>query len=145
MAEVGQQRSLREVCELAAHVLPLLNRRFRPAASGMGLGMRSALFALERSGPLRCGELARLEAVAAPTMTRMVSALAERGYVIRRPDPQDGRACLVEITQAGTQALARARQAYADRVEAVLRELRPGELDRVCGALNELVDAGLVD
>lgn len=145
MGETDQQRTLREVCELAAHVIPLLNRRFRPDDSAMGLGARSALFALERSGPRRSGDLARSESVAAPTMTRMMSALAERGYVARRPDPEDGRACLIEITEAGTQALARARQAYAERIEEVLRELRAEELVRVRAALDELVDAGLVD
>ncbi|MFZ2624456.1 MAG: MarR family transcriptional regulator [Propionibacterium sp.] len=145
MAEAVQQGQLHEVSELAAHVIPLLNRRFRPGGSGMGLGVRSALFALERHGPRRSGDLARLEGVAAPTMTRMMTALVERGHVARRPDPDDGRASLLEITEAGTEALSRARQAYAEHIEEVLRELGPEELERVRGALTELVDAGLAD
>lgn len=134
---------LREVCDLAAHVIPVVNRRFRVGGNELGIGMRSALFELERGGPRRSGDLARIEGVAAPTMTRMLAAMAERGYVERRPDPDDGRACLVKITEVGSQALIEARNAYAARIEVVLRELDPDELVRVGEALQALVDVGL--
>lgn len=128
-------RSLQEVCELAAHVIPRLNRRLRPSGSELGMGMISALFTVDRHGPLRSGDLARLEAVTAPTMTRMIASLEERGHVVRRRDPADGRACLVEITERGTQALTRARRDYAARIEELLADLPAPELSAVDDAL----------
>jgi DNA-binding MarR family transcriptional regulator len=72
---------------------------------------------------LQLGDLARVEAVAPPTLTRAVARLDEQGLVRRRPDPTDGRAVLVEVTAAGRKALRelrRARVAFlAERLETV--------------------------
>ena len=51
----------------------------------------SALVTVEQHGPLRLSELARREAVTAPTMSRVLSALDEQGLVVRSADPQDAR------------------------------------------------------
>ena len=48
----------------------------------------SALVTVEGHGPLRLSELARREAVTAPTMSRVLSALDEQGLVVRSPDPR---------------------------------------------------------
>ncbi|SER77944.1 DNA-binding transcriptional regulator, MarR family [Propionibacterium cyclohexanicum] len=136
---------LREVCELAAHVLPALNRRLRPKGSELGMGMLAALFTVGKHGPLRSGDLARWEGVAAPTMTHMISSLTKRGYVGRRRDPGDGRACLIEITPAGSDALARARHDYADRIENLLAGLTPHELGIIHAALQILAQQARID
>jgi DNA-binding MarR family transcriptional regulator len=73
----------------------------RTGTAEISPGAFSALAALSAAGPLRPGDLAVREGVAAPTMTRIVAGLEEAGYVRRAPDPQDGRAVLVDITQAG--------------------------------------------
>ncbi|MDT7651785.1 MAG: hypothetical protein QOI36_3191, partial [Pseudonocardiales bacterium] len=51
----------------------------------------SALATVEQHGPLRLSELARREAVTAPTMSRVLAALDDQGLVIRTPDPSDAR------------------------------------------------------
>ncbi|MBN9188579.1 MAG: MarR family transcriptional regulator [Microbacterium sp.] len=79
-----------------------INRRIRPSADGLSLGLLSALSTVVRLGPLRPSELARIEGVAAPTATRAVAELESRGFVERRPDPADGRAFFVSATRAGT-------------------------------------------
>jgi DNA-binding MarR family transcriptional regulator len=73
----------------------------RTGIADVSPGALSALSTLARSGPSRLGDLAAREAVAAPTMTRIVAALEEAGLVSRRPDPVDGRAVVVETTEAG--------------------------------------------
>lgn len=54
---------------------------------------------LER--PHRTTELASASNVSQPTVTTVVAALETRGLVRREPDPEDGRASLIEITPKG--------------------------------------------
>ena len=62
----------------------------------------SALVTVEQHGPLRLSELARREAVTAPTMSRVLSALDEQGLVHRAPDPQDARGVLITLSDTGS-------------------------------------------
>jgi len=66
-----------------------------------GPGSFSALVTLVRSGPMRLGDLAAREAVAPPTLSRIVAALEDGGYVVRHPDPDDRRAVQVAATASG--------------------------------------------
>ena len=47
------------------------------------------------------GELADIERVTAPSMTKTINALADAGLVCRRPHPDDRRQVLVSRTPAG--------------------------------------------
>lgn len=61
----------------------------------------SALFSLHQHGPMSAGELATRERVRPPSMTRVIAALAELGFVDRRTHPSDGRQTVVSLTGAG--------------------------------------------
>ncbi|MBB5906092.1 MarR family winged helix-turn-helix transcriptional regulator [Actinoalloteichus hymeniacidonis] len=80
-----------------------LNRRLRAqrADSSATLTQLSALSCLHKCGPLTPGELAAKENVQPPSMTRVISALEEAGFVSRRPHPTDGRQAIVELTSQG--------------------------------------------
>ncbi|MFK0006359.1 MarR family winged helix-turn-helix transcriptional regulator [Paenarthrobacter sp. NPDC090520] len=54
-------------------------------------------------------ELAEREHVQAPSMTRIVNALTEQGFVARQAHPGDGRQVQISITPAGQDVLAEAR------------------------------------
>ena len=69
----------------------------------------SALSSLDTHGPMRLGELARVEAIAPPTLTKVVGNLEDMGLVERRGDPDDRRSAVVDITRSGRAALARIR------------------------------------
>src|SRR5690348_9925823 len=88
--------------ELAAEIRLLVGRLARrlrqEATAGLTPSQLSALASIERLGPLQLGDLARVESVAPPTLTRAIARLEEDGMVRRRPDPSDGRAVLVEAT-----------------------------------------------
>jgi DNA-binding MarR family transcriptional regulator len=86
-----------------------LNRRIRLATNDIPPLQFSALATLDKHGPLRSGELAQREAVTAPTMTRVLTALAERGLVTRESDPTDARSVRVSLSPAGIEALSRIR------------------------------------
>lgn len=79
-----------------------LHRRMVQSTSGdLTFSQTSALVAVEKLGPIRLGELAARERVAAPSMTRTVSGLVEAGLLHRAGDPQDGRSYLLSITDRG--------------------------------------------
>ena len=79
----------------------------------------SVLCRLE-DAPRTPGELAEIERVAKPSMTRTVAALVERELVSRQDDPTDGRQVILALTDEGRRtikAIRRRRDAWmASRV-----------------------------
>jgi DNA-binding MarR family transcriptional regulator len=78
-------------------------------ASGLTPTSTAALATIERHGPLTPSELAKLERVQRPTVTRTLSCLEREGLVERTPDPADGRSALVSVNSAGRERLRRLR------------------------------------
>ena len=60
--------------------------------------------------PRTPGELAEIERVAKPSMTRSVAALVERGLVLRQDDPTDGRSVILSLTAEGRRVLTAIRR-----------------------------------
>jgi DNA-binding MarR family transcriptional regulator len=60
-------------------------------------------------GPLSMSEIADRLILSRGGTTKVVDRLEEMGYVSRRPNTEDRRATIVEITEAGDEARARAR------------------------------------
>src|SRR5690348_1074707 len=86
---------------LAAH-----SRAWGAEAGGLSRGDMSVLGTLAVTGPQRAGMLALHLQVGAPVISRQVASLAAQGLVVRRADPDDGRAELVTLTDAGRDRLA---------------------------------------
>lgn len=122
-----------------------LNRRMRSSTGGLSHGQLSALSSIARKGPLRLGELAAIELVAAPTITRVVADLEARGLVERQPDTDDRRSIFVAATDAGVELLLRARSDRARAVVALLAERTPAEVDSIRAALAALEAAANID
>lgn len=74
-------------------------RSERSSTADLTLTQISALSTLGRVGPSTPSELAGLERVQPPSMTRVIAALEERGLVTRVPHPTDRRQVLVAITE----------------------------------------------
>lgn len=119
-------------------VVGRLNRRLAAAPGGLSHGLLMSLASVAKRGPLRLAELARLEQVSAPSMTRTVSELESRGLIVRRVDPDDGRAIQVAVTPAGLDAILVARAARAEVIAELLDEMTPAELAKVEAALPAL-------
>src|SRR5438309_551161 len=132
----------RDVSALAGDVRLLtgrLARRMRQeAAGGLTPSELSALSTIEELGPIQLGDLARVESVAAPTMTRAAARLEDRGLVRRQADPADGRAVLVETTAAGRRALRDVRTARAAFLAKRLEGLDPQDRQVVAQAVRLL-------
>lgn len=87
------------------------SRRLRVEATGEAItpGQYTVLAVLNEDGPRTLRGLADREHVQAPSMTRIVNALAGQGFVTRSTDPDDGRQVQVDITDAGRTVLEEAR------------------------------------
>jgi DNA-binding MarR family transcriptional regulator len=87
------------------------SRRLRVEATGdvVTPGQYTVLAQLHGHGPSTLRELAEREHVQAPSMTRIVNALADQGFVTRTAHPDDGRQVRVDITPAGTAVMQEAR------------------------------------
>jgi DNA-binding MarR family transcriptional regulator len=116
------------VAERLAWVVGTINRRLRPPADALTHVAVSALGSIGRAGSIRPGDLARVEGIAAPGMTRLVADLEQRGLVERRDDPVDGRSTLVRLTPAGEQGLLDARRARAESVGDLIADCSADDL-----------------
>lgn len=93
---------------------------------------------LDASGPVTLGELAALERVAPPSITKAVGRLVEAGLVERLPDPGDRRITRVDLTPAGRALLERNRSRRNAWLATRLRELPPEEVERLGAAADVL-------
>lgn len=77
-----------------------LSRRLRLERSSedMSLTQLATLASIHREGSPTIGELAAIERVKPPSMTRVVNSLEDAGLVTRRPHDTDGRQVVVELT-----------------------------------------------
>lgn len=133
-----------DVAERLAFVAGSLNRRLRPPADALTHIAISALASVLRAGAVRPGDLARIEGVAAPGMTRLLADLEQRGLVTREPDPGDGRSQLIRLSGTGEAAVIAARQARATGMAALLERVPDEDLEVVARALDVLERALLV-
>jgi DNA-binding MarR family transcriptional regulator len=104
----------------------------------MSLASLAALSTLDRTGPQRITDLARLEGVAQPSMTALAGILERDGFAVRRRDPSDRRVVLIGLTAAGTDLARRRRRASAHAFAELIGKLAPGETAALLAALPAL-------
>ena len=127
-----------EVAARLAAAVGRINRKARTDTASLGYGIVSALASVVQHGPLRPGDLSRLEVVTKPTMTRILTELEQRGLIAREADPRDGRAFMVSATDAGVAAVDAARNERTGIVAGLIAGLSPAEVDAIAGALEAL-------
>lgn len=89
-------------------------RRLRAEGGGQPpVGQMAVLGRLDREGPASTSDLAAAERMRPQSMAQTVRDLEAAGLVSRRPDPDDGRRALVELTPAGRERL-RATRAHRE-------------------------------
>ena len=98
------------------------------------------LVPLERDGEQRCSALAGEAGVDVSVVSRQVSALERSGYVERRPDPLDGRASLIRLSDAGAAALAHTRETRGQWAAEALSDWTEDEARQFSAALEKLAD-----
>ena len=127
-------------------VVGKLSRRLNALARGSGLtpSQLSALGVIARQGPIRLSDLAEAESMNPTMVSRVVAALDEAGLVMRRTDPDDRRAGLLEVTAAGRRTHDRLRAERGRVLSQGLDSLAPRDaasIEAALPALERLVDA----
>jgi DNA-binding MarR family transcriptional regulator len=109
--------------------LARLTRRLRRQAAAHSLTPTqfATLAAVARHSGITPGELAELEKVQPPSMTRVIAALEERGLVSRSPHPTDRRQVTVTVTEAAEKLLKEERRRKEAWLTQRLKELSPEE------------------
>lgn len=109
------------------------------------------LSVLRDLGPMRLGELAKVSRVSQPTMTKLVHALDERGWIRRIADSGDARAMLISADPHGLAALDGWRSELVQSLAPTFADLDDGDLETLASAVEivrtrlERSRAGLVE
>jgi DNA-binding MarR family transcriptional regulator len=127
-----------DVTRLRVAIARLSRRLRKHELAGLTPTQLAALSTVEQAGPLRLGDLAAAERVAPSTLTRLVSALEEHGYVKRRAVPGDARAWELAVTARGREVLERIRQESTTMLAENLLMLSPDQLAALAAALPAL-------
>jgi DNA-binding MarR family transcriptional regulator len=124
-----------DVTRLRVALARLARRLRKHELAGLTPTQLAALATVERSGPMRLGDLAAAEGIAPSTLTRLVTALEESGYVRRHADPSDARASTLVITPRGHDTLERLRTESTLVLAASLQLLTPAQRSALAEAL----------
>jgi DNA-binding MarR family transcriptional regulator len=113
-----------------------LSRRLRQQSVGdVTASQLSALSAVAKHGELSLGELAAIERVAPPSMTRIAARLEEQQLLERRVDAADRRVARVAASPAGASLLAENRTRRDAFLAARLQDMTPEEQDILARAI----------
>src|SRR3954465_8279824 len=122
--------------ERAAHLRTAIvrtARRLRQEAATEATGLAppsvAALATIERHGPMTPSEIADVERVKRPTITRTLGCLEREGLIDRAPDPADGRSALVAVNGAGRERLRRLRKRKNAYLARRMRDLSAEEVE----------------
>ncbi|MEU5284775.1 MarR family transcriptional regulator [Streptomyces sp. CA-278952] len=116
-----------------------------PVVHQLSFTTLSVLDTLNLSGPKRLTELVRTEQISQPGLTQLVTRLERDGLVERRPDPADGRAVLVHITDNGRMVGQARHEDRGRHLMPLIAQLTPAERQTLAGALpvlNRLAELG---
>lgn len=98
------------------------------------------VFALVDTQGIRLSELAKRAQLTKQLVNYLVTAVEERGYVERLPDPRDGRAKIVRLTERGQQAALVGSEIIASIEREWAASLGPADMDELRSLLERLVD-----
>jgi DNA-binding MarR family transcriptional regulator len=116
-----------------------LARQLRQKAdAGLTPSQLSALAVICHHQPLTLGELAELERVAPPSVTKIVAKLENEGFVSRTPGPSDRRVAYVSTTPAGEALIVESRRRKTAWLTARIQELTAEQQARLAAALDVL-------
>jgi DNA-binding MarR family transcriptional regulator len=122
--------------ERAAHLriaIVRTARRLRQEAAAETSGLTptsvAALATIERHGPMTPSEIAAVERVKRPTITRTLACLEREGLIDRAADPEDGRSALLSVNGAGRERLRRLRGRKNAYLARRMREMTDEEIE----------------
>ncbi|WP_136609282.1 MarR family winged helix-turn-helix transcriptional regulator [Sinomonas albida] len=88
----------------------------------------------------RAVDIAEKLSVSAPVLSRHIAELHDRGLVTRRPDPEDRRAQLLELTETGKARLAEIEEARISLILELLEGWDEAEVESCAASIRRLTD-----
>lgn len=122
MDELERDQGRNDVTEVFDEVVRLMIRHLADHGS-LTFTAIMCLGRLYRDGPTRLTELAAVEGTSQPSTSQLVQRLERQGLVVRVRDPQDGRASLIALSDAGRTLVAKRLRDRRDRLEELLTTL----------------------
>lgn len=96
------------------------------------------LYSIASADGVRINALAQEHLVDPSVASRQVAPLEKQGLVERRPDPLDGRAALLRLTDAGREVVSRALEAAHDVTRPALRTWSTEDIVEATTVLNKI-------
>ena len=127
-----------DVQSMVIALFTLIGSMDRAARQSAGASTLSLLQAVASRDAIRPSEIADLQHVHPSLVTRQVRDLEDKGYAQVTADPADGRSCLVTLTPAGADEMARLRQAGVDRFAMFVADWEPEEVRTLTALLEKL-------
>jgi DNA-binding MarR family transcriptional regulator len=129
----------RDATELASRLrlalVPLMRKLRQQNGPDLSASQASALASINRAGPLTVGDLAELEHVSSPMITKIAKGLEELGLVTRSDDPNDRRVTRLGLTVEGGRRLEQSRSRKNAWLATKLRALDADELAAIDAAI----------
>ncbi|MDQ1537116.1 MAG: hypothetical protein QOE58_1509 [Actinomycetota bacterium] len=106
-----------------------ISRRVRFESTQLVAPHQFSVMARLKDKALTPRDLAAIECVSPPSMTRTVGSLVERGLVARQDDPLDGRQVFLSLTPEGVSTLNETRRKRDAWMATRLKGISAGERD----------------
>jgi DNA-binding MarR family transcriptional regulator len=133
MATKASDTSLADTASHLRNAVVRTARRLRQEAAAETTGLTptslAALGTIERHGPMTPSEIAAIERVKRPTITRTLGCLEREGLIDRSQDPSDKRSALVAVNGAGRERLRRLRKRKNAYLARRMRDLTDEEVE----------------
>ncbi|WP_432563822.1 MarR family winged helix-turn-helix transcriptional regulator [Kineococcus sp. SYSU DK003] len=127
-AHEQQVAALADAVDRQLRTLHALKAQVARGQSDVERAMHVVLHVLADAGPLRVGALAERLGTDPSTTSRQTAELAERALLRRLPDPEDRRASLLDVTEAGHTVVTAMRRRRHDHLARAVEDFDDGEL-----------------
>lgn len=109
-------------------------------AAGVTMAQAALLALIQSTGPITQKAAAQRLAINESAVTALVDRMVKMNLIVRRRDPDDGRARRLELRPAGRQALQAAREPMRDANERLDALFSEHEIEALAHALNRIAE-----
>ena len=138
MKQTPQHTAAQHILAIIPLVMRVVAAEMRRTGHALVPAHYATLTTLLQTGPCNLYELAEHLAVSAPTMSNLVTGLAEKGWLQRERSQQDRRRVEVALTPAGKALLDEMRQLAETRIADLLADMPAPDCGRLTDGLQLL-------